>query len=266
MGIRSLNKYIKEYGKKVELSNYTNKKIAIDTSIYMYKYKYKATQKQFLQRFQYQINQFERNNITPLYIFDGPAPIEKLQVKQQRKVSQEKNEDAIIITKDDIQKLKEKFDENEINYCQAPEEGEKFCSYLNKIDKVDVVMSNDLDSLLFGANTLLTQSKDGYIEYTLQEVLAKLNITLNQLIQLGIASGCDYNTIGVPGMGPSKCLKRFKKEGDIKQWNDCPENIDRLIELFTNFDKEISNEFSNENDDNASIKSNGSISSLISEN
>lgn len=269
MGIKGLNSFLKQYGKKVELSNYQNQKVAIDTSIYLYKYKYKATQKQFLQRFQYQINQFERNNIMPLYIFDGKAPIEKLQVKEKRREVQEKNEDAIIITKEDIIKLKDKFDENEIYYYVAPEEGEKFCSYLNKTGKIDIVMSNDLDSLLFGTTILLTQSKDGYIEYKLQEILDKLNINLQELIELGIASGCDYNPIGVAGMGPSKSLKRLKKEGSIKVWKDCPENIDRLIELFTNFHKEeqickeIEFDQTESNEDGSN--DDGSISSLISE-
>lgn len=264
MGIKGLNNFLKKYGKIVELSNYQNKKVAIDTSIYLYKYKYKATQKQFLQRFQYQINQFERNGLIPFYIFDGKAPLEKLQVKQKRKEIQEKNEDAIIITQEDIIKLKEKFDENEIYYYVAPEEGEKFCSYLNKIGKADITMSNDLDSLLFGCTKLLTQSKDRYIEYNLQEILNNLDITLSELIQLGIASGCDYNPIGVSGMGPSKSLKRLKKDGNIKQWTDCPENIDRLIELFTNFNKEEEScnliQFVSDTTSNC-----GSITSLISE-
>lgn len=268
MGIKGLNSFLKKYGKMVELNNYhyQNKTVAIDTSIYLYKYKYKATQNQFLQRFQYQINQFEKNNIIPLYIFDGQAPIEKLQVKEKRREVQKNNDDAIIITKEDIVKLKEKFDENEISYFQAPEEGEKFCSYLNKINTVDFVMSNDLDSLLFGCKTLLTQSKDGYIEYTLQEILNELNINIKELIELGIASGCDYDPIGVSGMGPSKSLKRLKKDGSIKEWNDCPQNINRLIELFTNFDKE--HEYSqliNFDDNISNTESNiESISSLLS--
>lgn len=268
MGIKSLNKFLKEYGKMVELNNYTNKKVAIDTSIYLYKYKYKASQNQFLQRFQYQINQLEKNGLMPIYIFDGKSPIEKLQIKQKRKIAQQNNEHAIIITKEDIQKLKDKLDENEIHYMIAPEEGEKFCSYLNQIDKVDLVMSNDLDSLLFGAKILLTQSKEGYIEYTLTDVLGNLNLTLNQLIELGIASGCDYDPTGVPGMGPSKCIKRFKKDGSIKLWNDCPENIERLIQLFINFDKEaeFAKDIDFDIDDNLSNKlsNTGSITSLIS--
>jgi 5'-3' exonuclease len=257
MGIKGLNSFLKEYATKVELSDYTNKKIAIDISIYLYKFKYKATTNQFIRRFDYQLNQFNRNNIIPLYVFDGPAPIEKQQVIQKRR---EKNTD-LVITKEDIQKLKEYFDENEVYYISAPSEAEKFCSHLNKIGKVDVNMSNDLDSLLFGCNTLLTSTKEGYYQYTLNDILEKLQITLQDLIEIGIASGCDYSPQGISGFGPSKGLKKLKKDGTIKNWTGCPENIDNLLSLFTSFTREteVANEVVfNEICDNISLLSIGS--------
>lgn len=236
MGIKGLNAFLKKYGKDVLLNNYHDTTIAIDTSIYMYKFKYKSTTSQFLKRFEHQINSFHRHNIKPIYIFDGTSPIEKKHVKEKRKLNQESN--SIKITIEDIELLKEKLTENEIKYIVAPSEGEKLCSYLNKIGDVDVVMSNDIDSLLFGCKVLLTQSKTGYTEYKLQEILDDLQITLSDLIQIGIASGCDYNEKGVPGMGPSKSLTKLKNENNIKDWKDCPENIDRLIELFSDFGME----------------------------
>jgi 5'-3' exonuclease len=239
MGIKGLNKFLKEFGTKTEMSSYRNKTIAIDTSIYIYKYKYKSTPSQFLKRFEYQINQFHKNNIRPIYIFDGPAPIEKMKTKEKRKQAQEKGgENTIIVTKEDIKSLKDLLDQNEVGWQIAPSEGEKYCSYLNKTGKVDIAMSNDLDSLLFGCKVLLTQTTDGYIEYQLSHILENLKLDLPQLIELGISCGCDYEPVGISGFGPSKTLKKMKKDGSIKNWEGCPENLEILVGLFTNFNQE----------------------------
>ena len=185
MGIKNLNAFLRPYGKQVQLENYKNKIFAIDVSIYMYKFKYKATTKQFLKRFEYQVNQFDKYNIKPIYIFDGQAPIEKKLLHAKRKVSQSNAENAIIITKEDKLALKNYFTENQIEYITASSEGEKYASYLTSNEKgnpiiskyADVCMSNDLDSLLFGSPIVLTSSKDGFVEYNLHEILTALEIT-----------------------------------------------------------------------------------------
>lgn len=239
MGIVGLNLYLRKYGKQVKLEDYSNKTIVIDISIFLYKNKYKATQMQFLRRFDYQINNFERYNITPIYIFDGPAPIEKKQTKDKRKESQKNTENPISITFEDIQKLKDLLRQREIQFYTAIGEAEKYASYLNKIGKADLCMSNDLDSLLFGCEILLTSQKDSLIEYKLSEILKELGITLNELIEIGIASGCDYHQQGIPGFGPSKALTKIKKSGEISKWGiDLNFDLIRLKELFTDFTEE----------------------------
>lgn len=247
MGIKSLNAFLRPYGKHVTLENYKNKIFAIDVSIYMYKFKYKATTKQFLKRFEYQVNQFDKYNIKPIYVFDGEAPIEKKLLHEKRKKAQGNADNAIIITKEDKLALKNYFIENQIEYITAPSEGEKYCSYLSGNRKgnpivskyTDICMSNDLDSLLFGSPIVLTSSKDGFIEYNLQEILDKLNITLHELIYVGIVSGCDYHQQGIPKVGIKTALARLKKERDIVNWKEIDFDINNIFRLFTDFSKEI---------------------------
>lgn len=247
MGIVGLNKALRPYGKQVTLENYKNKIFAIDISIYMYKFKYKATSKQFLKRFEYQVNQFDKLGIKPIYIFDGEAPIEKKLLHAKRKKAQSNAENAIIITKEDKLALKNFFNENQIEYITAAQEGEKYCAYLasNEIGNpivskyADVCMSNDLDSLLFGSPIVLTSSKDGFIEYNLQEILTVLNITLHELIYIGIVSGCDYHIQGIPKVGIKTALARLQKERDIANWKEIDFDIANIFRLFTDFSKEI---------------------------
>ena len=78
MGIKNLTSIIKHNApngiSKVHLSEYRGRVIAIDTSIYLYKYMYNGN---YLNNFVKQILRLLRNNITPLYIFDGKPPEQK---------------------------------------------------------------------------------------------------------------------------------------------------------------------------------------------
>jgi len=62
----------------------TKKKVAIDTSLYMYKFKYSSGEN-FIVRFFEQIHRLAINNITPIYVFDGMPPIQKMNTIQNRK-------------------------------------------------------------------------------------------------------------------------------------------------------------------------------------
>lgn len=226
MGIKGLNKFLKEYSKQTSLEKYQGRTFAIDISIFLYKYKYgvKSTD-QFIKKFNYQLNQFEKLDITPIYIFDGPAPIEKKITQEKRRETAKTIENTIVITKEDILAVKELFRSRDIQYHIAVSEAEKFCSFLNWSGKIDVCVTNDLDSLLFGAQTVLTSSKEGYFEYNLTFILDSLKLTMNQLIDLGIACGCDYCPSGVPGLGPKKALNYIRGNGPIERWDNLPETL-----------------------------------------
>lgn len=91
MGIKDLTSFLNQkapnaIGKK-HLSDICDKdkmKIAIDTSLYMYKFKYSSGDN-FLSKFLEQINRLAINNITPIYVFDGVPPSQKMKTIQQRR-------------------------------------------------------------------------------------------------------------------------------------------------------------------------------------
>ena len=86
MGIKSLNYLIKKYSPNAInnrfLCTYENKVVAIDTSIYLYRYIYRSGNP--LELFVKQIMRFLKNKVIPLYIFDGKPPIEKADVLNDR--------------------------------------------------------------------------------------------------------------------------------------------------------------------------------------
>ena len=58
-------------------------KVVIDISIFLYKFKY--NNKNIYEHFLNQINRLCIHNITPIYIFDGIPPKEKMEVLINRK-------------------------------------------------------------------------------------------------------------------------------------------------------------------------------------
>ena len=86
MGIRALNKFLqakcKSSIKSIPLSELSGKKIAVDISIYLYKY---ISENALLENLYLMISLFRTNNIIPIFIFDGKPPAEKNDTIASRK-------------------------------------------------------------------------------------------------------------------------------------------------------------------------------------
>ncbi len=180
-----------------------------------------------------------------VYVFDGKTPELKgkthLKREGARELAREKYETAkqdedivamkrygsqlIRLNETMIKESKELLEAMGIAVVQAPAEGEAEAAFLSKKNKeVDAVVSQDYDSLLFGAKKLirnLTLSRrkktiSGYVEVrpeiiVLEDVLKELEINQEQLICLGILVGTDYNPKGVLGIGQKKALQLVKE-------------------------------------------------------
>jgi flap endonuclease-1 len=87
MGIKNFSTIIKRYAPDCkinrEINYYTGKKFVIDTSIYLYKFRYNDGN--HISGFIRQIDKLLRNNITPIYILDGKPPKEKSYVLHERR-------------------------------------------------------------------------------------------------------------------------------------------------------------------------------------
>jgi flap endonuclease-1 len=135
-------------------------------------------------------------------------------------------------------------------YIVAPSEGEAQASYMVSKGVADYVGSQDYDSLLFGAprmvrNVTITgrrkiprrgvymDVKPEIIE--LQEVLKALEITREQLIDMGILVGTDFNP-GIYKVGPKTALKLVKKHKNMQEIFDelgqTIENYEAIRDFF----------------------------------
>ena len=116
MGIKGLNDVIKKYypnilQNEISLSRYQYKKIAIDTTLYMFKYKAILGDK-WLNGFFNLILCLRKNNIHCVFIEDGKAPIEKSNERKKRAEQREKLENKIFEIEEALLKY---YNTNEID-------------------------------------------------------------------------------------------------------------------------------------------------------
>ncbi len=112
----------------------------------------------------------------------------------------------------------------------APSDGEAQGAYMCAKGDVWASASQDFDSLLFGAPKLVRNmtitgrrkvpGKDIYRDVKTElieskEFLEELGITREQLVDVCILMGTDFNT-GISGIGPKKGLKLIRDHGDIE--------------------------------------------------
>ena len=107
MGIKDLNGFLKKKIpntiKKVHLKEHAGKRVAIDTSIYFYKFLYKHPI--FIEQFLDQIYRLVQSGITPIYIFDGKPPKEKQDELNDRKERKDDMKDKMKQLKTELKDL-----------------------------------------------------------------------------------------------------------------------------------------------------------------
>ncbi len=198
----------------------------------------------------YRTANFLSEGIKPVYVFDGRPPElkmrtigERIKIRMEAKKAWEKAlkegdleearskaQQATFLTKDMVDEAKKLLDYMGIPWVQAPSEGEAQAAYMAKKGDTYASASQDFDSLLFGAPNLVRNlaitgkrklpRKNVYVDVKpemilLEENLKNLGITREQLIDIGILVGTDYNE-GIKGIGPKTALKLLKKYGSLE--------------------------------------------------
>jgi len=94
MGIKNLRQLIKRYDgfeKIIPFTNFTNKTVLLDASLYMYKYKATAKNHKFEESFIYLFETLKSANINIVVVFDGISPKEKDEEKEKRRHKKEQS-------------------------------------------------------------------------------------------------------------------------------------------------------------------------------
>lgn len=189
--------------------------------------------------------------IKPVYVFDGKMHVLKTveierrqEVKQQASekyaeaISEGRMEDAVkygkrtsVLTEGMVQESKKILSILGIPYVQAPSDGEAAAAYLTKTGQAYASASQDYDSILFGAKRLVRNlaisgrrkvpNRNAYIDvepemFEYESVLAETGLSSEQLVDVGILIGTDFNPDGFAGIGPKTALKMIKENGRLE--------------------------------------------------
>jgi flap endonuclease-1 len=199
MGIRNLNRYLRnncpESIRCIPISDISHKKIAIDISIYLYKFE---SENALLENMFMMLSIFRHYNIIPIFIFDGKPPDEKKALlkkrKEDKKTAQEEYykleqslqdkqvitslQDKQVITslqdkqniiakmvqlkkqfvqinKEKIENVKSLIRAYGATYYDAPGEADELCALLVIKKKVWACLSEDMDLFVYGCSRVL---------------------------------------------------------------------------------------------------------------
>jgi flap endonuclease-1 len=191
-------------------------------------------------------------NIKPIYVYDGKAHDLKIgEIERRSKLKQEATrsyelaveegrfEDArkfgkrtSVLTDRMVEESKTLLNFLGIPIVQAPSDGEAAAAYLTKRGIAHASASQDYDSILFGAKKLVRNmaisgrrkvpNRNAYIDvepelYEHDRVLQELGLTHEQLVDVGILIGTDFNPGGFQGIGPKTALKLIKENGRLEK-------------------------------------------------
>ncbi|MBN1389897.1 MAG: flap endonuclease-1 [Candidatus Thermoplasmatota archaeon] len=189
--------------------------------------------------------------VSPIYIFDGrPHELKRgtLELRRARKekavmewekaleegdlqTARTKASQTSRLTDEMIDDAKHLLGLMGVPCVQAPGEGEAQASYMASKGDVYGASSQDFDSILFGCPLLIRNlavtgrrklpGKREWIDVQpeiidLKRTLSELGLTREQLIDLAILVGTDFNE-GVKGIGPKRALSMIREFGTLER-------------------------------------------------
>jgi flap endonuclease-1 len=229
------------------------KKVAVDISIYIYKY---AGDDSLVENIYLMLATFRYYNIIPIFIFDGKPPAEKKELLQKRRADkreaeneynqlknslelvdatdEEKREEIVTnmdalkkrfvyVNREQLEKVKEMIRAYGLTYYDAPGEADELCAMLVAKKKVWACLSEDMDMFVYGCRRVLrylSLLNHNVVLYDTKHILQELGITLKEFREICVLSGTDYNVVNEQDHNLVKTLKLFKKYHKTKKSED----------------------------------------------
>ena len=208
--------------KELHLSTLNEKKITVDISIYLYRFKEMGN---LIENLYLMCSIFRYYNIHPIFIFDGKSlsikhdTINKRREDKRRAKDEFENlkaklhtytddskKDALVkldnlrkkfisVTKNDIYIAKELLDAYGMTHITAKHEADELCGALSFENNIYACMTEDTDIMVYGCRRILryfSLIKHTVVLYDMKIILNNLSITLNDFQGLCVCAGNDY--------------------------------------------------------------------------
>jgi len=291
---KNISDYIRSFKSDgYQFFNTRNEKFTVGVDLLLYAHKYKYSCDNIYDGFLNQILHFLSNRVIPVYIIDGVAPDEKndiiehrmnKRIKIDKKIKcledelidlddNKENSDEIIsinneilklsknnikINSSDIDNLINLFNIFNIPYIRAKNEADTLISELYKKKIINACLSEDMDLLVFGCRKMIKFKTNLVVEYDLDYILKKLDLSNEEFIELCILFGCDYLK-PLLRMKPDEIYTKYKNNNSIPQLFNNNYNINtvnKYLEDYRNVKNIFLNGNKNDNEKNNRIKLN----------
>jgi len=201
--------------------------------------------------------------IKPVWVFDGKPPsLKTAEIERRRQIKRDatvKYEKAIAAgdmegarkyaqqttsMKDGmVEESKQLLEYFGIPYIDAPSEGEATAAHLTNTGQAYASASQDFDSILLGAKRLIRNftnsgrrkipNRNTYIEIEPEiieskKTLESLQVTPEQLVDIGILIGTDFNPDGFERVGPKTALKMIKQHSRLEDIPQIQEQLHKI--------------------------------------
>lgn len=221
MGVRYLHSVLVQTCSKnaihrINLDILSNKTIAIDVSIYMYKYVGEGT---LVESMLIMLSILKKYNIHAIFVFDGKPPPEKkriIQDRQNKKKQAEERYTLALLTGDDdeaksLQKQVVRINHIHVNivkelitsfgakFCDAKGEADEVCAKLVINGIAWACLTEDMDMFLYGCPRILRQfhmQNETMIMHDLSYIISDLELeSVEQFRRIVISTGLSDYTI-----------------------------------------------------------------------
>ena len=233
MGIRHLNRFIQtkcpNVSSRIHLEQLRGKKIAVDTSIYMYRF---AGESALLENMYLMASLFRHYNIHAVFVFDGIPPPQKTELieSRRRKKDQAKHQYDIVadqlkqrqrtehynpeiaeleetmtqlrkkfarLRECDIDNVKELLVSFGFAIIDAEGEADVLCAKLAIKKRVYACLSDDTDMFVYGCPVVLryiSLLNHSVVSYTMADILTELGgISQHEFKMVCVVNGTDYD-------------------------------------------------------------------------
>ena len=258
MGIKGLNQFLRKTCsqniRQVSLYELKGKVIAIDASIYMYRFKCDDS---LIDGIYQMATLLKHCGIVPLFVFDGKPPSIKNSALQKRhamkKEAENKHQELtrllnmcviediaedieieinslrkkfVRITNDDIEKVKSMLSLLGVSYYECNGEADVICSRMVQDNTAYACMSEDMDLFVYGTNTVLrylSLLNTSVVIYDLNGILTTLGVSFKEFQDICIIAGTDYNIHDTSEIDINYSLKMFenyRESGESCHYSD----------------------------------------------
>jgi len=260
MGIKDLNRLFRENTANAikihHLDNFINKTVAVDISIYMYKF---LSDNLLVENMYLMCLLFKEYKITPIFVFDGKPPIEKHTLLKKRKEekkeaqeeyyrlinSSEENDSQYVnalkkkcihITKLDVDLIKKLITAFGFTYYDSPSEADEICASLCIKGITWGCVSEDMDMFVYGCPNVIryiSLLNHTCVFYDLSLILKELDISQEILTKICILSGTDYN-INYPftDLTLNEIFNYYKQHKSIDDLIKDKHAFDKIYQMF----------------------------------